>query len=147
MSRAIILPIFRSIRLCDTACGIMHSIMWPALRPLLPDNRPATYWVHYTTSYIVQSNAPEDGQNSSPKRVELIGIINKQLLLHLVGCLLYYLHSYEICCSNKSVYKDPSLLECYDIWICKEFPTFLSSVVLLLHCQAVQEHYTPPKRW
>jgi hypothetical protein len=26
MFQAIILPIFRSIRLCDTACGIMHPI-------------------------------------------------------------------------------------------------------------------------
>jgi len=32
-----------------------------------------------------QSSAPEDGRNHRPKRVELIGIINKPLLLHLVG--------------------------------------------------------------
>jgi hypothetical protein len=51
---------------------------------------PATYWVHYTASCVAQSNAPEDGQNNCPKHVELIGIINKQLMLHLVGCLLYY---------------------------------------------------------
>jgi len=36
-----------------------------------------------------QSNAPEDGRNHRPKHVELIGIINKPLLLHLVGCLYY----------------------------------------------------------
>ena len=36
-----------------------------------------------------QSSAPEDGQNNRPKHVELIGIINKPLLLHLVGCLYY----------------------------------------------------------
>jgi hypothetical protein len=54
--------------------------------------RPATYWVQYTTSCIAQSNAPEDEQSNCPKHVELIGIINKQLLLHLVGCLLYYLY-------------------------------------------------------
>jgi hypothetical protein len=35
--------------------------------------------------------APEDGRNHHPKHVELIGIINKPLLLHLVGCL-YYLY-------------------------------------------------------
>ena len=34
---------------------------------------------------------PEDGQSNCPKYVELIGIINKPLLLHLVGCL-YYLY-------------------------------------------------------
>ena len=33
----------------------------------------------------------EDGQNNCPKQVELTGIINKPLLLHLVGCL-YYLY-------------------------------------------------------
>ena len=53
--------------------------------------RPATSWAHYTTSCNTQSSAPEDGQNNCPKRVELSGIINKLLLLHLVGCL-YYLY-------------------------------------------------------
>ena len=38
-----------------------------------------------------KSSAPEDGQNNCPKHVELTGIINKPLLLHLVGCL-YYLY-------------------------------------------------------
>jgi len=47
--------------------------------------------VHYTTSCNTQSIAPEDGQNNFPKNVELTGIINKLLLLHLVGCL-YYLY-------------------------------------------------------
>ena len=54
-------------------------------------HRPATSWVHYTTSCNTQSSAPEDGQNNFPKHVELTGIINKPLLLHLVGCL-YYLY-------------------------------------------------------
>ena len=52
---------------------------------------PATSWAHYTTSFNTQSSAPECGQNNCPKHVELTGIINKQLLLHLVGCL-YYLY-------------------------------------------------------
>ena len=38
-----------------------------------------------------QSSAPEDGQNNCLKHVELTGIINTPLLLHLVGCL-YYLY-------------------------------------------------------
>jgi hypothetical protein len=42
--------------------------------------------LHCTTRCIAHSNAPEDGQNNCPKHVELIGIINKQLLLHLI-CL------------------------------------------------------------
>jgi hypothetical protein len=37
----------------------------------------------------IQSSAPEDGRNHRPKHVKLIVIINKPLLLHLVGCLYY----------------------------------------------------------
>ena len=58
----------------------------------LPGYRPATSWVHYTTNCNTQSSAPEDGQNDCPKHVEVIGIINKPLLLHLVGCLYYLYH-------------------------------------------------------
>ena len=47
--------------------------------------------MHYTTSCNTQSSASEDGQSNCPKHVELTEIINKQLLLHLVGCL-YYLY-------------------------------------------------------
>ena len=54
-------------------------------------HRPATSWVHYSTSCNTQSSAPEDGQNNYPKHVELTGIVNKPLLLHLVG-YLYYLY-------------------------------------------------------
>ena len=49
----------------------------------------ATSWVHYTTSCNTQSSAPEDRRDHRPKHVELIGIINKPLLLHPVGCLCY----------------------------------------------------------
>ena len=76
MFREIILPIFRRTRLCVTACGIMQH---PGV-------------LHYTTSCNTQSSAPEDGQNNFPKHVELTGIINKPLLLHLVGCLYYLCH-------------------------------------------------------
>ena len=59
-------------------------------RTMLPaGGRPATSCVHYTTSCNTQSSAPEDGQNNCPKHVELTGIINKPLLLYLVGCLCY----------------------------------------------------------
>jgi hypothetical protein len=47
--------------------------------------------MHYTTCCKTQSVDPVDGQNNCPKHVELIGIINKLLLLRLVGCL-YYLY-------------------------------------------------------
>jgi hypothetical protein len=62
------------------------------------------FTVHYTTSCIAQSNAPLDGQNNCPKHVELIGYINKQLLLHLVGCLLYYLYQW---CMVKQILNVP----------------------------------------
>jgi len=52
---------------------------------------PATSWVHYTTNCNTQFSVLEDGQNNCPKNVELTGIINKLLLLHLVD-FLYYLY-------------------------------------------------------
>jgi len=48
---------------------------------------PTTSWVHYTTSRNKQPSVPEDGQINFPKHAELTGIINKPLLLLLVGCL------------------------------------------------------------
>ena len=45
------------------------------------------------------TSAPEDGQNNFPRHVELNGIINKPLLLHLVGCL-YYLYQW---CTVKQI--------------------------------------------
>jgi len=46
-----------------------------------------------TTSCNPQSSAPEDGQNNCPKHVELTVIINKPLLLNVVGCIycLYFI--------------------------------------------------------
>ena len=45
----------------------------------------------YTTRCNTQSSAPEDGRDQRPKHVELIGIINKPLLLHLVGVYIIYI--------------------------------------------------------
>ena len=74
-----------------------YSLGYNALTTSLPTGgRPAASWgVHYTTSCNTQSSAPEDGQNNCPKHIELTGIINKPLLLHLVGCL-YYLYFHYI---------------------------------------------------
>jgi len=60
--------------------------------------RPATSWVHYTTSCNTQSSAPEDGRDNHPKHVKLIGIINRPLLLHLVGVYIIYINDAQ---SNK----------------------------------------------
>jgi len=52
-----------------------------------PTMLPATG--RHTTSCNTHSRAPEDGQSNCTKHVELTGIINKPLLLLLVGCLFY----------------------------------------------------------
>ena len=41
---------------------------------------------------VTQSSAPEDGRDHRPKHVELIGIVNKPLLLHLVGVYIIYVN-------------------------------------------------------
>ena len=66
--------------------------LWYNVPTMLPaGGRPATSWVHYTTSCNTKSSAPEDGQNNCTKLVEVTVIINTPLLLRLVGCL-YYLY-------------------------------------------------------
>ena len=70
---------------CQQIC-ITYSI------PRLPGYQPATSRVHYSTSCNTQSSAPEDGRDHRPKHVELIGIINKPLLLHLVGVYIIYVN-------------------------------------------------------
>jgi len=57
----------------------------------LPGYRAATCSVHYTTSCNTHPSAPEDGRDQHPERVELIVIINKPLLLHLVGVYIIYI--------------------------------------------------------
>jgi hypothetical protein len=58
----------------------------------LPGYRPATSWVPYTTCCITRFSAPEDGRDHRPKHVELIGIINKPLLMHLVRVYIIYIN-------------------------------------------------------
>ena len=66
------------------------------------DYRPATSWVNYTTSCDTHSSAPEDERDRRPKHVEMTGIINKPLLLHIVGVYVIYINDarsnkYQIC--------------------------------------------------
>jgi len=68
---------------------VTYLLNFPRTTPL-PGYRPPTSWVHYTTSCNTQSSAPEDGSDHRPKHVELIGIIYKPLLLHLVGVYITY---------------------------------------------------------
>jgi hypothetical protein len=55
--------------------------------PPLPDYRPVKLWVHYSTSCKHSVVLMNMGKIIAPKHLELIGIINKPLLLHLVACL------------------------------------------------------------
>jgi len=75
---------------------VRYSLWYDAPTMLPAGGRPAPSWVRYTTSCNTQSGAPEDGQNNCPKHVELTGIINKPLLLHLVGCLCYLYQRYIV---------------------------------------------------
>ena len=68
-----------------------YSLWYNAPTMLPAGHRQEISWVHYTTSCNTRPSPPEDGQNNCPKHVELTGIINIPLLLHLVGCL-YYLY-------------------------------------------------------
>ena len=100
-------------------------------------HRPATSWVHYTTSCNTQSSVPEDGQNNCPKYVELTGIINKPLLLHLVGCL-YYLYFIIFLRFAKQSQFIPLQNVAYFItlpFLVRKIFTFYTRDVLLLQCQ------------
>ena len=92
---AVILPIFSSARLCVSACGIMHPrccrpVAWKQSSPL-PGYRLATSGCIISQAETRSLGAPEDGQNNCLKHVELIGIINKLLSLHLVGVYIIYI--------------------------------------------------------
>ena len=64
--------------------------LWYIAPTMLPGGRPATSWVHYTTSCNTLPSAPESGRDQRPKHVEPIGIINKPFLLHPGGvCIIY----------------------------------------------------------
>jgi hypothetical protein len=61
MFRAVILPIFRSNRLCDTACGTMHSICGrPHIECIIPGvplaTAPGIYLIILTPMKILQRN-------------------------------------------------------------------------------------------
>ena len=92
--------------------------------PPLPSYRPATSWVHYTTSCNTESSAPEDGRDHRPKHVELIGIINKPLLLHLVDVYIIYVkdarsNKYQNQILHHKIYT-PQIPPCYPYCTCCE---------------------------
>ena len=123
MFRAIILPIFRSTRQCVTTCGIMH----------LRICRPVTLSVHYTTSCNTQSSAPEDGQNNCPKHV-LTGIINKPLLLHLVGYLYFIIYFLRLAKRSQFITLQNAVYFITLHFLVRKIFTFYINDVLLFKC-------------
>ena len=60
--------------------------LWYNAPTMLPAGGPQ-HRVCIIPQAVTKSSAPEDGRNHRQKHVELIGIIKKPLVLHLVGCL------------------------------------------------------------
>ena len=93
--------------------------------------------MHYTTNCSTQSSAPEDGRDQRPKHVELIGIINESLLLHLVG--VYIICATELC--NVAPDNDVSLVR---LLFCLKSSETLSEAVVLrrqsIHCSHAVTH-------
>ena len=73
----------------------MSYSLWCNAPTLLPAGSLEA-WVHFTTSCNTHSSVPEDGRDRRPKHVELIGIINKPLFLHVVGVYIIYFHNKRI---------------------------------------------------
>ena len=71
MFRATVLPIIRSIRLYNAACGMNHPVSCLVTEELTSQflRYQTTHWVIHITSCIIQSNAPDDGQNCCPKHI------------------------------------------------------------------------------
>ena len=82
--------------MCVTACGIMQprccrTVALKRMQCLLFKATGRQHRRCITPQAVTQSSTPEDGRDHRPKHVELIGIINKPLLLHIVG-YIYYLY-------------------------------------------------------
>ena len=88
--------------------------MWYNARTMLPAGSIVRALNHKLQT---QSSAPEDGRNYRPNQVELIEIINKPLLLHLVGYLYYWQMEFN------SVFKGLNIIELsYDYHSREEYP-------------------------
>ena len=80
------------------------------------------------------------GKNNCPKHVELTGIINSPLLLHLVGCLyylyfiiyiyIYFFFFYFLKNLNLFLYRMSCISYCY-ILVRKIFTFYINDVLLL----------------
>ena len=131
MFREINLPIFRSTRLCVTVCGIMHR---QCCRPVAGQQHRECIIPQAVTCSLVLL---EDGQNNCPKHVELTGIINKPLLLHIVVCLYYLYFIIFFCDSAKQSQFIPLQNVVYFItlpFLVRKIFTFYINDMLLFKC-------------
>jgi len=64
-------------------------MFWAIVSPILRNTR-LCFYSFVPEAVKTQSSVSEDGRNYRPKHVELITVINKLSLLHLVGYLYYY---------------------------------------------------------
>ena len=84
MLRASIPPIFRSTRLCVTACGIMHPRRCRPARKLSAN----LYDILVYLLLCVQWRTPYDGQRNCPKHVDFHSKNKFKKLEHLVGFII-----------------------------------------------------------
>ena len=107
MFRAIISPIFRSTRLCVTACDIMHP---RCCRP------PATSCLYYL--YRQPTICNNNGLLIIPVRSTCFGQLFRpssgalDCVLHIIGCL-YYLCRQPTICNNNSLLIIPVSSPCF----------------------------------
>ena len=91
--------------------------------------------MHYTARCNTQSSAPEDGQNNFPKHVELTGIINKPLLLHLIGYLYILISLYFLRLAKQSQFiplQNVVYFKTLPFLIPKIFTFYISDVLLFI---------------
>jgi hypothetical protein len=112
MFRATLLPIFRSIRLYNTICGMLYplccrSVIWwrssyvsrssdlvtEFLRDQVTDRQHIGYIISQAVLYSIM--LLKMGKSFARNMSRKFGFINKPLLLHLAGFLLY--HQIMIC--------------------------------------------------
>jgi hypothetical protein len=87
--------------------------MWPAGGLEAEELQTVRYSLRYNAPKMWPAGGLEEEELICPKHVELIGIINKQLLLYLVGCLLYYRYCRRLHCLFYGVYLSHCNVELY----------------------------------
>ena len=100
MFRAVILPIFRSTRLCVTACGIMYTrccrpVAWIRIQALGRQHYGCVIPQAVTQSLVF----PKMGKIIARNMLRWLELLISRFCCHLVGCL-YYLYQW---CTVKQI--------------------------------------------